>query len=419
MTIRRITRLALASALSLGATGALATPIDPSSAQVLCHYKKLGDPTGAATGTVKSGVHLPGRWHHDKVMSWGNLFRTPAPPADVERICAQALKQTPDAHRYIGASGLHGSDAFAASHPLWHEGDLRPGKPVERMVAFGDSLSDTGNMRTASRTILGLVPRTESLPSSSWFDGRFSNGPTWIEYLATRHGLVLSNWAVGGAQTRNSQAGMIHGIDRQIDNFFEHMRFARGYDPSRTLFTFMVAGNDFVNDTKHATDIVVQQRDSLLKLVRHGARKVIVVNLPDVTKAPVFRMGREDAADVLKRVEVYNSALASIASSVTQQAVKEGLVASAGDLQIRVVDARSRFDRVLADPKAYGFSNATESCLKIDEDSALTYMQTHAPRKHCEAGRFVFWDTLHPTTRMHELMAGWAAEGLPVGWGLR
>lgn len=419
MPTRRLVRAAIAAALSLAAIDTHAMPTGPHQARLLCHYKKLGDPTGAATGTVRSAVRLPGDWHSDKVVGWGNLFRTPVRPEVIERHCTDALRKVADVDRYIGASGLHGEDAFAGDHPLWYEGDLRPGKPVERMVAFGDSLTDTGNMRTASRTLLDLVPGLESLPSSTWFDGRFSNGPTWVEYLARRNGLSLSNWAVGGAQTRNAQFGLIHGIGKQIDNFFGHMEAAHDYDPSRTLFTFLVAGNDFVNDSKYATDIVAQQRESLIQLVRHGARKVLVVNLPDVTRAPVFRLGRKDAPEVLKRVEIYNSALASIVSSVERQALKEGIVKDPTELQVRIVDARTRFDGVLANPAPFGFTNTTDSCLKIDQDRSATYLQRHAPRKHCEAGKFVFWDTLHPTTRVHELMAEWAVNSAPRSWGLR
>jgi thermolabile hemolysin len=128
-------------------------------------------------------------------------------------------------------------------------------------------------------------------------------------------------------------------------------------------------------------------------------------------------MGRTDAAEVLARVEVYNSALASIASGVVRQAEEERLV-HPGELLIRVVDARSRFDEVLANPSQYGFTNASESCLRIDSESAFSYLQRQHTRKHCEAGRFVFWDTLHPTTRMHELMSTWAAASAPRDWNL-
>lgn len=407
-------RALLGGTLALVATATQAG----SAATLLCHYKKLGDPTGAATGNIDTGQVLPGNWQHDRLASWSNLFRTPVAPAKLNALCEQHLKGTADFHRLIGmaAAGARGASDYA--YPLWHEGDLRPGEPVERIVSFGDSLTDTGNMHTASRQALEFVPKGKTLPSASWFAGRFSNGPTWVEYLAFRNGLALTNWAVGGAQTRDAQFGLIHGIGRQIKSFFEHMDSETDYDPSRTLFTFMVAGNDFVNDSKYATQIVQEQRESLMQLVRHGARKVLVVNLPDVTRAPVFRMGRKDASDVLTRVNVYNSALSSIVSGVIRQAGEEGLT-QPGELQIRIVDARSRFDDVLAHPEQYKFSNATDSCLKIDSESALSYIQEQIPRKYCEAGRFVFWDTLHPTTRMHELMSGWAAESAPREWGLR
>lgn len=405
--------LLLSSFIALASTNAHAR----NSANLYCDYKKLGDATGAATGTVSADESVPGRWQHDRLFGWSNLFRTAIPPARLKDLCLERLKAVPDAHRLIApvVTGAHG--AQGSTFPIWYSGDLRPGHRIERVVAFGDSLTDTGNMYAASRQLLDFVPKGTSLPSSSWFAGRFSNGPTWIEYLASRNGLTLANWAVGGAQTRDSQLGLIHGIGTQIKSFFEHMQNEHDYDASRTLFTFMVAGNDFVNDSKYATSIVAEQRESLMQLVRHGARKILIVNLPDVTRAPVFRLGRKDAHDVLKRVEVYNSALASIASGVTSQARDEGLP-NAGDVEIQVVDARSRFDEVLGNPSAYGFTNTTDSCLKIDAESSLSYVKLQVPRKYCEAGRFVFWDTLHPTTRMHELMSHWAAEAAPRAWGL-
>ena len=45
----------------------------------------------------------------------------------------------------------------------------------DRVVSFGDSLSDNGNLDAAS---LG------TRPGSAYFEGRFSNGPTFAELLA-------------------------------------------------------------------------------------------------------------------------------------------------------------------------------------------------------------------------------------------
>jgi len=47
-----------------------------------------------------------------------------------------------------------------------------------RVVSFGDSLSDNGNLAHNIPPFAGAP----FLPG--YFDGRFSNGPTWIELLA-------------------------------------------------------------------------------------------------------------------------------------------------------------------------------------------------------------------------------------------
>ncbi len=53
------------------------------------------------------------------------------------------------------------------------------GQPFSRIVVLGDSLSDTGNFHQASG---GIPP---------YFNGRFSNGRVWVEYLAENLGLEL------------------------------------------------------------------------------------------------------------------------------------------------------------------------------------------------------------------------------------
>ena len=51
------------------------------------------------------------------------------------------------------------------------------GSPYSALYAFGDSLSDVGNVFAASRG-------TE--PARPYFQGRFSNGPIWLNYLAAQ-----------------------------------------------------------------------------------------------------------------------------------------------------------------------------------------------------------------------------------------
>jgi phospholipase/lecithinase/hemolysin len=54
-------------------------------------------------------------------------------------------------------------------------GAARAGQ-ITGIVSFGDSLSDVGSGFIGSN---GAVP-----PASAYYDGRFSNGPIWLDYFA-------------------------------------------------------------------------------------------------------------------------------------------------------------------------------------------------------------------------------------------
>ena len=55
----------------------------------------------------------------------------------------------------------------------------------DRMYVFGDSLSDTGNVSNVTRFVQTLDPSTSvQPPSPPYFQGRYSNGPLWVDYLA-------------------------------------------------------------------------------------------------------------------------------------------------------------------------------------------------------------------------------------------
>lgn len=399
--MRRFTRLSTATRALFGAAvifyGTAAFGADTTTG-LRCHYRLSSDPSGASTAFTTANYNVRGYWRNASVLPSRSLFFTDENPQDLVDACRRQLATVRGAGDFVGATAAN--DAQSYNYEFWFNGDLNPGAPVERIVSFGDSLSDSGNMHNESQW---------KLPSAAWYAGRFSNGPVWVEYLARRNGLTLNNWAIGGAQTRDVYLGLIHGVDSQVEGFLEYVRSARGYDMSRTLFTFLASGNDFVNDTKTAPKILEQQEKTLRRLAQAGARKILVINLPDVSVAPVFRLGRSDGATVLGKVEYYNAQLGDMVRRVSM----------ATGAEIRMIDVRSSFDDVLAHPARYGITETRQSCLKIDSDSSLNYLRQPGLRPGCDPAKYVFWDSLHPTTRMHELMAGWAVASAPPAWRLR
>ena len=85
--------------------------------------------------------------------------------------------------------------------------------PYGGMYVFGDSLSDTGDLFTFCKSNAACptfpVGFPFAPPIAPYDNGRFSNGPVWVEYLAQGLGLPApapsnvggANYAWGGAET--------------------------------------------------------------------------------------------------------------------------------------------------------------------------------------------------------------------------
>ena len=86
-----------------------------------------------------------------------------------------------------------------------------------RLVVFGDSLTDPGNAYAALGVI--SIPPYSLIPSAPYASHTFSNGPTWAERLAVQlespdSGApafvgpgAFTNYAVGGARARAGTGG--------------------------------------------------------------------------------------------------------------------------------------------------------------------------------------------------------------------
>lgn len=379
----------------------------PSKVQLRCWYKDSSSQSELKTGYVDaSDFQLLGFWRSLSTLREGALLFTPQEPEEVNEACRRTLASKGKS-TLVQASAA--SNAWGKNYQIWYDGDIasRRGQPVERIVSFGDSLSDTGNIYTELQQTFPI--------HTSWFLGRFSNGPVWTEYLARRTGLPLTTWATGGAQVDNAY-GVINGAKAQVDSFLRYIRLNRNtYDVQRTLFTVWIGANDAMNGRK-AGDVITDLEKALDTLVQGGARKIVLLGLPDITRAPAFHpiegkqgTGRLDANEVHATVSALNEALPRLASDISARTGAE----------IVWIDAEKRFSGVLADPGAHGFSEVTRPCLALRSQGSQVYLGTQPIRNDCVPEQYVFWDMVHPTTRMHELMSRWVLSDLPSTWDLR
>ncbi len=338
-----------------------------------------------AVNTNGSYYRVYGNWWKDGLTSWQNMFYSNTSQESLKSVCQNSLAAKGiqrSVAMYAGADS-----AVSINYTIWtNDSSTQTGK-INKVVVFGDSLSDNQNLWNATQW---AVPNR-----NSWFMGHFSNGHVWSEYFADSVKLPMYNWAVAGAAADTYV--VIPGVTQQVDSWKIYMQSAPNYKPENTLFTVLIGGNDLVNYGRSVDSILAVEQQALEKMVMAGARNILLMNLPDLSRAPVFQQ-RGDGAYIAAQVAEFNRRLPLL---------RDALQAKYGSaLTIRMYDMHSKVNDIFNFPGNYGMSNTTQSCLNINTDSSTNYMSTQSLRSNCtNPDNFVFWDTLHPTTRTHKILA--------------
>ncbi|MCA3604800.1 MAG: autotransporter domain-containing protein [Methylobacterium sp.] len=259
-----------------------------------------------------------------------------------------------------------------------------------RYVTFGDSLSDIGNLFAAT-----------GMPPPPYFNGRFSNGRTFVEYLSPGQagwtgGLTPAgsvNFAFGGARTDNAVA-LPPGTVTQIGTFLA----GGGTFGATDIVTLWAGANNIFQGiavpanqntaamgaiASGAANDVVNQVNTLAGA---GARTIVVLSLPDIGLAPNFNTSPA-------------SPLASFSTSTFNATLKNGLaavVAARPGTRVLQVNVAGLFSAAIANPGAFGFANVTNQCLT----TVACVTATQAVQN-----TYLFWDGVHPTTAGHALVA--------------
>ena len=253
---------------------------------------------------------------------------------------------------------------------------------------FGDSLTDSGNAFSLS-----------GIPSAPYFDGRFSNGPTWAELYAERMGFSAvaslnggTNYAYGSARTGPSQFPFISLVD-QVSQYV--VNGAPG--DSNDLFVVWAGSNDVFDaatsgdPTAAITSSLFNIGNSISTLHANGAREFLVLNSPPLGQTPLAQSSGALAVFGLNSLsENFNQGLSSQISSLESEL----------GIDIQEVNIDLFFEDVQADPSSFGLSNVTNSVTPFDTGTSLS---TGLPTDDPDA--FLFWDGIHPTAAGHRLIA--------------
>ncbi|MFM0340796.1 SGNH/GDSL hydrolase family protein [Paraburkholderia fungorum] len=386
-----------------------------TSTYLRCYYRTSHSPfrldthyVWATDPTTNWFYRLSGQWHGGEAYHWQRLFYTDQSQAALDSLCQDTLRS----HGIDTGLAMYsaGNRAFAFDYSTWKPDANSGGTSIDRVVAFGDSLSDTHNMYNASRW---QIPN-----GTSWFAGRFTNGHNWVEDLAGDLQVPLYDWAVGGVGVSDRQVlpwAKVPGLLSQSRQWRRATGEDPSYDPGRTLFTVLIGGNDLIFFGTSPREIVGKEVQALQVLIAGGAKNILVLNLPDISRAPIFKL-KPGEDDVASKVRVVNAELDSaIAAMRTEYGAR---------VNIQLFDANALFNRLFQNPAAYGFQNATDSCLDINRTGFSNFMESHMPRPECKnPDTFVFWDMLHPTARTHRMLAddvaAFVATHFPVAFSHR
>lgn len=265
---------------------------------------------------------------------------------------------------------------------------------------FGDSLTDAGSFKPV------LPPGT----------GKFTTnpGPVWAEVLAQRYGFTATpanqggnDYAEGGARVtqlpgfpNTPPTGTATPVATQVQNFL-----GKGAVNSGALYSVWAGANDLfvqlglaaagaatpgqvqANLATAATQLVQQ----VGTLNGAGARYIMVFNLPDIGKTP-FGVGSGQGATITALSSFYNSTLSAGLDSLHIDLIRLNIFAL--------------INEVVANPGAFGFSNATTPACTTPSSLLCTSATLVAPNA---AQTHVFADAVHPTTGAHQVIADYAA----------
>ncbi|MEO3693153.1 SGNH/GDSL hydrolase family protein [Roseateles paludis] len=270
------------------------------------------------------------------------------------------------------------------------------------VVAFGDSLSDNGNLLSATG---GLIPLT-----GAYWNGRFSNGKVAVEVLAQQLGAPLIDVAFGGAGTGFSNpqfpgtALEPTGIRSQVAGY---LSATGGHADANSLYFVWGGPNDFLvaldTPSPNFGSIILGGALNLVssvdQLYNAGARSFLLPLMPDLGATPralALDASLPGASTGLSFLSlVFNSALSSVYTAWGAQHP---------DAHLTLFDTFTRQHVLLAAASGLGM-DITTPCYTGGPATPGTLCAN--PNQH------FYWDDIHPSALVHQSLGLQLAAAVP------
>jgi phospholipase/lecithinase/hemolysin len=282
----------------------------------------------------------------------------------------------------------------------------KAGIDFNNLVFFGDSLTDNGNLYGLTSQVFGV-----GQPTSPPYDRRFSNGPTYAEFLPALIGVTSAdigptgwtfagddNFAYGGARAVTNNDG-IPDLRAQIAEF--DLRYPTGA-PDGTAAMLLIGNNDYFNynpatngdPTAFVGTVLQNVTQGAIDLAQRGVDKIILLTLPNVAATPLVA-ANPAAAALDQLIDGHNAGLQLVAAGLAAQGI-----------QVEIIDNNAFVKQIAADPETFGFL-APLSIPVVDGAGQPTGITSQFA-----LDEIAFFDAVHPTTAAHGVSASFVSSAL-------
>jgi outer membrane lipase/esterase len=305
--------------------------------------------------------------------------------------------------------------------------------PYSSIYVFGDSLSDTG----INRPLLSSIGSAPPFPfnTGAYAYPRFSNGPVWVEHVAAALGRPNdakpfgpfggptpgNNYAIAGAPVVGNVFPGVGELPSLTAQAFAMYGLALGQPADPNALYIVVGGGNDMRDARSAPgadaaslELAAQQTadglaDIIGALAGAGAKHVLISTLPDLGLTP--------EAMLQELMGGPSRAFSSLSSSKFNALVPDLMTLGLGlGLDMNLLDMAGLANKVLANPQNYGISNITMPCTGFAFAGGFGPGSLQDPfnmNGGTSCDQSVYSDILHPSARMHEVIAYAALLAVP------
>ena len=315
---------------------------------------------------------------------------------------------------------------------------------IKQIIFFGDSLSDNGNLY---KLFAHIIPK-----SPPYYQGRFSNGPTWAEHVGQYyHDQYRTHYTI------NAYGGATAFLHQPTTRFiapttlkfeiYHYLLDAAFKDKSKILYVIWIGGNDYLFDReKDVNELSQQVVDQIIfgmrTLMNEGGKYFLILNMPNLSRVPFAR-----ANNIVERLYLLSKAH----NEKLKSAINE-FKNNYPNIQLTLVNIYDVFNDVIDHPEKYNekyhinIKNTQDACWQgsytindqmknMTQDlfqQALTPNQIdfvltspelieayHVGKQYeqgilpCEnADEYLFWDNIHPTHLVHKILSQIVIENL-------